>query len=94
MAVEIDPECDDRVAHLPGVHRAVVARARAAEGGAAARLAAHKPGQDAYIGPSYVDVTEGDVDAFLNLNDPGGAAAAIEFGRPGMQGLHIITGAF
>lgn len=93
MAV-IYPDCNERVAHLSGVHRAVVARAKAAEGGAAARLAAHKPGKDALIGPSYVDVSEGDTDAFLNLNDPGGAAAAIEFGRPGMQGLHIITGAF
>jgi hypothetical protein len=94
MAVVIYPDCNERVAHLSGVHRAVVARARAAEGTAAARLAAHKPGKDELIGPSYVDVSEGDVDAFLNLNDPGGAAAAIEFGRPGMQGLHIITGAF
>lgn len=94
MAVEIYDECNELVAHLPGVHRAVVARARAAEGGAAARLAAHKPGTDLAIGPSYVDVTTGEVDAFLNLVDPGGAAAAIEFGRPGADGLHIITGAF
>jgi hypothetical protein len=94
VAVVIYPDCDERVAHLSGVHAAVVARAREAEAVAAARLAQHKPGRDRLIGPSYVDVTTGDVDAFLNLNDPGGAAAAIEFGRPGMQGLHIITGAF
>lgn len=99
MAVEIYPDCNKTVAHLSGVHAAVVARARVAEAVAAARLAAHKPGKDRAIGPSYVNVTTGDVDAFLNLNDPGGAAGAIEFGRSGgrggaMQGLHIITGAF
>lgn len=94
MAVWIDPDCNKIVAHLGGVHGAVVARAHVAEGVAAARLAAHKPGRDRLIGPSYVSVTTGDVDAFLNLVDPGGAAAAIEFGRPGMDGLHIITGAF
>lgn len=99
MAVIIYDDCNDTVAHLPGVHAAVVARARQAEGVAQARLASHKPGLDRIIGPTYVDVTTGDVDAFLNLNDPGGAAAAIEFGRSGgpsgpMDGLHIITGAF
>jgi hypothetical protein len=94
VAVEIYPDCNKKVAHLDGVHAAVVARTAEAAAVATGRLAAHKPGKDALIGPSYVDVTTGDVDAFLNLNDPGGAAAAIEFGRPGMDGLHIITGAF
>ena len=50
--VIIYDDCNDTVAHLPGVHTAVVARARVAAGVATARLAAHKPARDALIAPS------------------------------------------
>lgn len=95
MAVFIEPDCNDTVAHLAGVVAAVHAKALEGEGKAKGILAARRD-----TGASYIDVTQGDTDSFLNLNDPGGNAMAIEFGRSGArgrgtsQGVFAITGAF
>lgn len=91
---------DKYIAHLPEVK--AVLRAEAYKGGARARaiLATHKPSG----GPSphsKITVTKGNrLDWFVNLDDPDGGAAAIEFGRSGgpggvaTSGVHAITGAF
>jgi hypothetical protein len=96
VAVVIYPDCNKDVAHLGGVVNAVYARALVAEGVARAKLSARRD-----TGASYINVTRGDVDSFLNLNDPGGGALQIEFGRTGamgkggaFQGVFAITGAF
>lgn len=60
-------------AHVMGVRVAVHTAAREHAAIATARLAAHHD-----TGASYISVTTGATDAFVNLNDRGGAAAAIE----------------
>lgn len=93
MAVIIYKDCNETVAHLPGVIGAVYATAQ--EGGARARaiLQAHR-----HTGASSIEVSQGDVDSFVSLVDPN--AISIEFGRVGTmgrgtsQGVHAVTGAF
>jgi len=92
--VRINSDCNSVVAHLPGVVAAVAARTEEAKGVAEARLAAHHD-----TGETHITVTHGVTDSFLNLVDPGGAAAAIEFGGTrksgkAFQGIHAISGAF
>lgn len=88
-------DCNSTVAHLEGVSNAVHRRALQAQAVARAKLTARRD-----TGASYIDVTRGSTDSFLNLNDPGGGAMAIEFGRSGTRGrgaspgVHAITGAF
>lgn len=96
MTVVIYPNCNDIVAHLPGVIGAVRAEARSGAGRARAKLAAHRA-----EGHARITVTSGDVDSFVNLDDTRGdvAAAAIEYGRSGgqsgaMQGLNILGSAW
>ena len=93
---EVDANCDEIVAHLPGVIAAV--RDTAQEGGrrAEALLAAHH-----VEGHAQITVTSGAVDSFVNLDDTRGqhAAAAIEFGRSGgprgpSQGINVLRRAF
>lgn len=94
MAI-VYPDCNDTVAHLDGVVGAVYAKAQEGAAKAQSILALHH-----HTGNAHIDVTRGDVDSFVNLNDPGGNAMAIEFGRAGTrgrgtsQGVHAITGAF
>lgn len=95
MAVVVYPNCNDTVAHQPGVVAAVVRvarqRAAVARGVVLARRAE---------GHTTVTVTSGDVDSFVNLvdRDPGRgspAAAAIEFGnRHGGGGVGALSKAF
>jgi hypothetical protein len=83
------------ISGIDGVHDAVVDYAKKSARIGKMRLAQHR-----HDGDSKVTVTEGDVDAFVNLDDTAGewAAAAIEFGhRAGgtngkfVPGLYIIS---
>jgi len=83
------------ISGIDGVHKTVVDHADSSARTAKVRLAQHK-----HDGDSKITVTEGDVDAFVNLDDTAGerAAAAIEFGhRSGgangryVPGLYIIS---
>jgi hypothetical protein len=91
--VRINSDCNSVVAHLPGVIGAVAAKAAEGAARAEAILASHHR-----TGATHITVTHGTVDSFVNLVDPGGAAAAIEFGHTSkhgaVQGIHAITGAF
>ena len=84
------------VARLPGVVDAVHDNANAIAKKAEGRLMAHRyPGD---YTTSSVDVSQGTVDSFINLDDNGGGAMAIEFGYRAdngtiVHGLHIVTGA-
>lgn len=75
MAVLIYPKCNEIVAHLPGVAAAVASEAR--KGGARAKTI-HGLHRD--TGASFINVTHGRVDSYINLNDERGdhAAGAIE----------------
>lgn len=68
---------DSIVAHLDGVvdavHEAATSMARRGQ----RILAAHTN-----TGAAKVTVTRGRTDSFVNLEDPGGAAHVIEYGRP------------
>lgn len=88
--------CDDIVAHLPGVKAEVRATANKGAARAEAVLQAHR-----YEGHSRITVTTGSLDAFVNLDDTRGdhAAAAIEYGRSGgrggaTQGINALGSAF
>ena len=83
------------ISGIDGVHETVVDYANASARRGKSRLAQHR-----HDGDSKVTVTEGTVDAFVNLDDTAGqwAAAAIEFGhRAGgtngkfVPGLYIIS---
>jgi hypothetical protein len=90
--------CNSTVAHLPECRDACSDKAKQVGGVAEGRLAAHHD-----TGNASVSVTQGDVDSFVNLDDP--AAASIEFGHwvggkfedpdnpKFVPGLYIITGA-
>lgn len=93
-SVNIYRSCNEIVAHLPGVVAAVAAKAEEGKGRAEAILARHHR-----TGAAHITVSHGTTDSFVNLVDPGGAAAAIEFGRSGgprgaTQGVRAISGAF
>lgn len=88
--------CNDIVAHLPGVIGAVADTAKAGGRRAEGILAAHH-----HLGHARITVTHGSVDSFVSLDDTRGqhAAAAIEFGRSGgrrgaSQGIFALRGAF
>lgn len=84
------------IAHMDGVHDAVGDAARQVARSAQGRLAIHRK-----TGQAKVTLTEGDVDWFVNLDDPN--AMSIEFGHflrddfnievEHVEGLYIITGA-
>ncbi len=93
-SVHIDADCNSVIAHLPGVIAEVAAKAAEGAGRAEAILSRHHR-----TGATHITVTHGRTDSFVNLVDPGGAAAAIEFGHTtksgrAVQGIHAITGAF
>lgn len=98
MAVIMRPwsEVNLKVSHLPGVGAAVYEHAQKIAAKAEVNLAAHRyPGDDTM---SFIDVTRGTVDSFVNLEDTGTGALGIEFGYRAkngkiVHGLHIITGA-
>lgn len=91
--VEIDEDCNETVAHLGGVRRAV--KHAADKGAAIARgvLIAHR-----HEGDAVINVTRGlKTDYFVNLDDSKGqgAAAAIEFGNKyGGGNVRPLTRAF
>jgi len=90
------------ISHLEGVKGAVYEQATEVRGKAEAKLARHRD-----TGRAKVTLTRGQVDSFVNLDDP--AALSIEFGHAQeiewqengdssievrwVDGLHIITGA-
>lgn len=85
------------VSHIEGVKASVRAEAEEVHAKAEARLARHRN-----TGAADVSVSQGDVDSFVNLDDP--AALSIEFGHfvkgkyeddtpKYVHGLYIITGA-
>lgn len=78
VRMEREVDVNTTVSHLGGVTGAVRAKADQGAARASAVLAAHR-----YEGHSEINVTHGDVDSFVNLDDSRGqrAAAAIEFGR-------------
>lgn len=94
MAV-VYPNCNSLIAHMEGVGAYVNVVAQGGAAKARSILAAHR-----HSGASYIDVTRGTTDSFINLNDPGGDALAIEFGRTGTmgrgtsRGVHALQGAF
>ena len=99
MTFYIEPDCNETVAKLPGVHGAVLARAERARAKAAATLARHKGnGDDRNRSPNHSRITvtndAGYPDVFLNLEDPDGGAIYIEFGARGWHGTRAITGAW
>ena len=75
------------ISSIDGVHDAVVDHANESARKGQMRLAQHR-----HDGHSKVTVTEGEVDAFVNLDDTDGdgAAWAIEFGARGGDGLYIV----
>ncbi|ASR77126.1 tail completion or Neck1 protein [Mycobacterium phage MyraDee] len=86
------------VVEIPGVKDEVHDEAESGARKAKARLARHR-----YQGQAKVTVTQGDVDSFINLEDPN--ALSIEFGHfvkgkfgnkdgtpKHVKGLYIITG--
>lgn len=84
------------VARLPGVINAVHDAAVDIAAKAEVRLAAHRFPGDATM--SFIDISRGTVDSFVNLEDTGTGALGIEFGYRAengriVHGLHIITGA-
>lgn len=83
--------CDDIVAHLPGVRSEVSSTANRGAGRARAILAMHR-----HEGHSEITVTHGSLDAFVSLDDTRGdhAAAAIEYGRSGGEGRSATQGVF
>jgi hypothetical protein len=96
MAVKMDSRksVNRTVSHLPGVIGAVKAEAQDIGRKAEANLAGH-----VYEGRASISVTYGDVDAFVNLNDPDNALAIetghnlVFFGVPTdkrIRGLHIL----
>lgn len=90
MAVEIDKDIADTVAHLKGVRAELKVERDVIYGKARALFAEHDHPGGARIGKS-----SGNVDAYVNLDDAGGAAGAIEFGhttssgKP-VEGLHVL----
>lgn len=89
-------EVNEIVSHLGGVTGAVRSTAEAGAARASGVLAAHR-----HEGHAEINVTSGDVDSFVNLDDTRGqsAAAAIEFGRSGgrggaTQGIGALARAF
>lgn len=100
MAVELKGEkaINRIVSHLDGVHGAVGKEAAKIKGKAERRLASHRQ-----TGAASVTQTQGDVDWFVNLEDP--AAMSIEFGHwvegkykdrehpQYVPGLYILSGA-
>lgn len=76
MAVQLisDEAMRSLIAHMPGVVAAVHKAAVKNSNGAKRRLAAHRE-----TGAAQVTVTQGDVDSFVNLDDP--AALSIQFGH-------------
>lgn len=96
MAVIIYPNCNDTVAHLPGVRRALKKQANRMAAIASGVLAEHR-----HAGHASIEVTQGSVDSFVSLDDTRGqrAAAAIEFGHMApngrwVEGIHAITRSF
>ena len=93
---QVYADCNETVAHLPGVIGAVASVAKAAGSRAEGLLASHR-----HLGHARIEVSHGDVDSFVTLSDERGqrAAAAIEFGRSGgptgaSQGLFVLRGSF
>ena len=87
MAVVIYPNCDEIVAHLPGVIGAVYDEAKERGRMAEAILRAH------YVeGASEIEVTRGVTDSWVSLVDD--AAVSIEFGRSGARGRGASQGVF
>lgn len=76
------------ISRIEGVHDAVVDHANKSAVKARAGLARVRDSGD-----SKITVTEGEVDAFVNLDDTAGDMAAwvIEFGRRGADGPYIIS---
>ena len=90
--VVVYPECNEIVAHLPGVRAAVYGVAQEKAAVARGVLAAHRD-----QGHARIEVTRGSLDAFVSLVDTRGdvAAAAIEFGnRYGGGGIDALGRAF
>lgn len=88
--------CNDTVAHLPGVRGEVHDTAKRGAARAQSILDGHR-----HAGHSRITVTRGVLDSFVNLDDTRGqrAAAAIEYGRSGgrggpTQGVFALAGAF
>jgi len=90
--VEIYESCNDTVAHLGGVRRAVGHAAHKGAAIAKGVLLAHR-----HSGDSQITVTRGELDYWVNLDDTRGqrAAAAIEFGNyKGGGGIDALGKAF
>lgn len=68
---EIDEVCNEIVAHLPGVRRALKEEAQMGAARAKAKLAMHRD-----RGDSRITVTQGITDAWVGLDDSRGAKAA------------------
>lgn len=69
--VDIDATCNEIVAHLPGVRRALKEEAQAGAARAKAKLAMHRD-----TGASRIVVSQGTVDAWVGLDDTRGDLAA------------------
>lgn len=100
MAVIIYEDCNETVAHLPGVRAHIASRSRKAAARAKAKLLGHRVRGDAHIEHSM-----GTLDGYVSLVDPPSDAnsgkpnaMAIEFGRTGArgrgasQGIHVLQG--
>jgi hypothetical protein len=87
---------DEYFAKLPGVRAKLAETAKAGAARAGAILDAHH-----YRGHARIEVSHGELDWFVALDDTRGqhAAAAIEFGRRGgkrgtSSGIHALRSAF
>lgn len=85
-------DVDAYIAHLPEIKAKLKEEAQAGFNRARAKKAADKTDPDNPGPHSRITLTHGSLDWFVNLEDPGGAAAAIEFGSRGREGKHYISG--
>ena len=92
----VEPDCNDTVAHLPGVRRALKKEANRIEAMASGVLSQHRQ-----EGHARITVTKGKLDYYVNLDDTRGdkAAAAIEYGHMDprgfwVEGIHALTRSF
>jgi hypothetical protein len=96
MTVFIEADCNDTVAHLSGVHIAVIRTAHEGAARATATLDSHKnrPNRNKSKRHSRIEVTDLPVDALVSLVDPDGGAQFIEFGARGWHGTRALSSMF
>lgn len=96
MAIFIESDCNDTVAHLEGVHQAVLEKAHEGAARATATLDSHKGKKNRNNSKrhSHITVDDLDPDALVSLVDPDGGAIYIEFGARSWHGTRALSSMF